>query len=148
AGGREILLAREGHQPANQFGTALRGVLHVVENLPFAFAELDPPFEQTQPTKNCSKQIIEIVRNAPGELAQRLGLACLNKLLGQRMLGGYVHQRADPAGFAVGPWRALIEYVYRGSVGPLPSIMENFRTARAFGDPALETGDVGLGNPV
>src|SRR5690606_5473638 len=43
---------------------------------------------------------------------------------------------------------ALIEYVYRGSVGPLPSIMENFRTARAFGDPALETGDVGLGYPV
>src|SRR5690554_5351585 len=102
-------------------------MFHVLENLALAFTEFDPAFEQTQPTKDGGEQVVEIVRNTPGQLPQRLGLACLDELLGQSVLGRYVHQRADPAGFVVGPWGALIEYVYRRPVGPLPSIIESFR---------------------
>ena len=103
--GRQILLARERHHPAHQFGAMFGGVAHLVDDHLLALAERQAPFEHVDPAEHRGEQVVEVVRDAAGQLADRLHLAGLDELLLEPPLRGDVEQRAGPALAAVAPRR-------------------------------------------
>ena len=78
--GRQILLARERHHPPHQLGALLGGVAHLVDDLLFALAQRQAPLEDVHAAQHRGQQIVEIVRDAAGQLADRVHLAGLDQL--------------------------------------------------------------------
>src|SRR5438552_597888 len=70
--GQQLLAPREGEQAADQLGALFGRVPGHAEDLLLLVAELDPALDQADPAQHCREQIVEVVRDAAGQLADRV----------------------------------------------------------------------------
>ena len=99
--GRQILLAGEGHHPPDQLGALLGGMAHLGRrSAARAPPSVEAAFEQVEPAEHRGQQIVEIVRDAAGQLADRVHFLRLDQLAFERALLGDVGQRAGEFGGA------------------------------------------------
>ncbi len=78
--GIERLPPPEGEQPLGQLGAELGGLLGLLENLALLLIP-EPPLEHLEIAGDHREKIVEIMGDAPGELADRLHLLGLAQLL-------------------------------------------------------------------
>ena len=88
--------AREGQQAAGQVGGAIGPVHRIADVALCLFGRFaDPPLRKFQPADDDSEHIVEIMRDAAGQLADRFHLLRLAKLLlGGGAFGHFAAQRA------------------------------------------------------
>ena len=87
-GGLELLPASEGEQTADELAALLGGALGHRDDLLLLVGEDPPAFEQTESADHCSEEIVEVVGDAPGKLADCVHLLCLDKLGFERLVVG------------------------------------------------------------
>ena len=80
AGRRELLAPGEGEQPPDQLRALLGGAAGHAEDPALLLVERQPPLDQVEAAEHRGEQIVEIVRDAAGELADRVHLARLEQL--------------------------------------------------------------------
>ena len=73
--GLKLLAAGEGEQPADQLGALLGGAAGHAEDLLLLLLERQPALDQAEAAEHRGEQIVEIVRDAAGQLADRVHLA-------------------------------------------------------------------------
>ncbi|HKC02462.1 MAG TPA: hypothetical protein VKC17_04080 [Sphingomicrobium sp.] len=87
----ELLLAREGEQAADQFGPALAGVHRLIAERADVLGQTFGFEQQFEIAENDREKVVEVVGDAPGELADRLHpLRAAQPVLGRPALGQIV----------------------------------------------------------
>ena len=99
--GLQLLAAGEGEQPADQLGALLGGVAGHADDLRLLLVQRQPPLDHAEPAEHRGEQIVEIVRDAAGQLADRVHLAGLEQLFSSSCVGD-VEQGAGIPPAAVG----------------------------------------------
>ena len=118
------LAPRERQHPVDELGAMLGGVARHVEDLPALVVELRPPLEQAQAAQDRGKQIVEIMRQPAGQLADRIEPLRLHQPVFEHSPLGDVEQRAQDLGrAAVDRLRhdALVQEDAVGAVGASPA---------------------------
>ena len=82
----EPLAASKGEQPADEIASLFSGPPSHCEHALLLFAELGAPLNEAKSANDCREQIVEVVGNAPGELADRVHLLGLDQLAFERTL--------------------------------------------------------------
>src|SRR5205085_1582621 len=134
AGGLELLAAGEGEQAADQVRALLGGAAGHAEDLELVLVERDPPLDQAEAAEDSCEEVVEIVGDAAGELADRVHLARLDELAFQILAVGDVEQGAgifDRLALRVAKQNGLVEEVAILAVGALPAIFDRERAAVA-----------------
>ena len=96
--GLQRLAAGEGEQPLDQLGALLGGAAGHADDLPVLLLERQPPLDQAEAAEHRGEQIVEIVGDAAGQLADRVHLARFEQLLLQILAVGDVEQGAGILG--------------------------------------------------
>ena len=93
---------REGEQAADQIGAADRPVERLGAQLGRCRIVLDQPLQQIEVADDDAEHVVEVVRHAAGEVADRLHLLRLRELaLDQPAFGDVLHGAGDAADDAV-----------------------------------------------
>ena len=124
-GGLELLPPGEGEQALDQLGALFgRAAGHGDELLLFG-VERHALFDESESAEHRGEQIVEIVGDAAGELADRVHLLRLGELAFELALIGHVEQRArdlDRLTRAVAQHHRLFEQMTPAAIGVLPAI--------------------------
>ena len=121
----ERLLPAEGEQLSRQDAGAFGGRADLGDVLRFRALHPDVVEQQIAVAEDRGQEIIEVVRDAAGQLAERFHLLRTQHLILQLLALGDVHERADESnGFAIGVPRndRALEQLRVGSVGALEPI--------------------------
>ena len=136
----ELLPAREREQSAHQLAALLGRALGHAEHLALFVAERGSPLDQAEAADHRGEQIVEIVRDAAGQLADRIHLLRLDQLAFERPLFADVGQRSgelDRIAVEILEQHGLVEEMLVVPVAALPAIFNG----RAAGlPPCLDCG--------
>src|SRR5215467_8063886 len=123
----ELLASSEGEQPPDQLAPLLGGTLRHAEDLTMILIERDPFVEKAEATDHGCKQVVEIVRDAPSQLSDRIHLLGVDQLAFERTLlrnvGDGSREFHGPA-VAIPKQHGLIEEMLVGSVNALPAELD------------------------
>ena len=100
---------------------------HLVDDQPVAVVQLDPALEQMKPTKNGREEIVEVVRDAAGELADGVHLLRLEQLVLELAPFADVEQRPgkfDRRAVAGADQHRLVVKMDVMALGAAPAIMQ------------------------
>ena len=139
--GLELLAPGEREQPANQLASLLGGALGHAEDALLVVGQHGAPLEQAEPANHRRQQIVEIMRDAAGQLADRVHFLGLDQLAFERPLLADVGQGAgelDGSAVRVLQQHRLVHEMLVIAVGALPAIFD--RRPPAFAA-RLERGD-------
>ena len=133
AGRGQVLLAGESHHPPDQLGALFGGMAHLGDDQLFAFLERKAALEQVKPAEHRGQEIVEIVRDPPSELADRIHFLRLNQPAFERALFGHVGQRAGEFGgsvIGILHQHGLIEEMLVAAIGAFPAIFDRESAGR------------------
>ena len=128
--GCSCLAAGEGEQPPDQLRALLGRAAGHADDLPVLLLERQPALDQAEAAEHGGEQVVEIVRDAAGQLADRVHLAGLEQLLLEVLAVGHVEQGAGIlGGIAVlrPEQHRLVEEMLVLAVGALPAIFDRHR---------------------
>ena len=83
----QLLAPGEGEQAADQLGALLGGAPGHAEDLLVLRPERQPPLDQADAAEHRGEQIVEVVGDAAGQLADRVHLPRLEQLVLERPCG-------------------------------------------------------------
>ena len=132
-GGFELLAARECEQMLDQLRTLLSGMASHCDNLRLIVAQRDTALDHAESAQHRREKIVEIVRDAAGQLPDRVHFAGLGELALQFLAVGHVEQCArelDGVAKGIAQQHRLIEEMLVLAIGALPAILDRQRLPR------------------
>ena len=117
----------ESEQAADQLAALFCGALGHPEHALLLLAELDTPLDQAQTPDHRREQVVKVMRDAAGQLADCVHLLRLDQLIFERTLLADIGQRSgefDRLAFRVPEQHGLVEEMLVVAVGAHPAIFD------------------------